>query len=278
MDRNDTIDNKTLCEYFKCSPQGGMRKSNSSNSLVLISNHAKSVYDDRWIGNEFHYTGMGLEGDQDLFFSQNKTLHESNSNKVELHLFEVFKDKEYTYFGEVILSNKPYQEIQTDVNGNLRKVWMFPLRLKEGEIPIISQEQFENLENLKKNKVKKLNHIELEKRARSASKEPGSRTTIIKAYERNESVAEFVKLNADGICQLCEKPAPFENKNSEPYLESHHINWLSRGGEDTIENTVALCPNCHRKMHILDSKYDVDFLLNKANNACLRSACRARKT
>ncbi|MGA2227240.1 MAG: HNH endonuclease, partial [Syntrophobacteraceae bacterium] len=22
-------------------------------------------------------------------------------------------------------------------------------------------------------------------------------------------------------------------------------------GEESIENTVALCPNCHRKMHIL---------------------------
>ncbi|WP_296863638.1 HNH endonuclease [Thermosyntropha sp.] len=29
-----------------------------------------------------------------------------------------------------------------------------------------------------------------------------------------------------------------------------HIEWLSRGGTDTIDNTVALCPNCHRKMHV----------------------------
>lgn len=24
--------------------------------------------------------------------------------------------------------------------------------------------------------------------------------------------------------------------------------WLSNDGEDTIDNTIALCPNCHRKM------------------------------
>jgi len=24
---------------------------------------------------------------------------------------------------------------------------------------------------------------------------------------------------------------------------------LSEGGEDTLENAIALCPNCHRKMH-----------------------------
>ncbi|MEW8959821.1 HNH endonuclease [Neomoorella humiferrea] len=27
-------------------------------------------------------------------------------------------------------------------------------------------------------------------------------------------------------------------------------------GEDTINNTVALCPNCHRRMHVLDLAAD----------------------
>ena len=33
--------------------------------------------------------------------------------------------------------------------------------------------------------------------------------------------------------------------------------WLSQGGQDSIENTVALCPNCHRKMHIINDQADV---------------------
>lgn len=52
--------------------------------------------------------------------------------------------------------------------------------------------------------------------------------------------------------------APFIDAKGEPYLEVHHIIWLSHGGADTIENTVALCPNCHRKMHILQSADDVE--------------------
>ncbi|WP_429628901.1 HNH endonuclease [Tunturiibacter psychrotolerans] len=40
----------------------------------------------------------------------------------------------------------------------------------------------------------------------------------------------------------------------QPYLECHHIVWLARGGDDTIENTVAMCPNCHRRMHVLDDR------------------------
>jgi 5-methylcytosine-specific restriction protein A len=31
-------------------------------------------------------------------------------------------------------------------------------------------------------------------------------------------------------------------------------------GDDTIENTVALCPNCHRKMDVLNDAQDTQFL------------------
>ena len=45
--------------------------------------------------------------------------------------------------------------------------------------------------------------------------------------------------------------APFNDKKGRPFLESHHIRWLSEGGADSIDNVAALCPNCHRKMHEL---------------------------
>ncbi|MFV5483444.1 HNH endonuclease [Acinetobacter towneri] len=48
-----------------------------------------------------------------------------------------------------------------------------------------------------------------------------------------------------------------------PYLETHHIVWLARGGEDTISNTVALCPNCHKRMHLLDLEEDKVKLLSR---------------
>jgi 5-methylcytosine-specific restriction enzyme A len=40
--------------------------------------------------------------------------------------------------------------------------------------------------------------------------------------------------------------------------------WLAKGGEDTIANTVALCPNCHRKMHVLNRKLDKEQLSKRA--------------
>jgi 5-methylcytosine-specific restriction enzyme A len=59
-------------------------------------------------------------------------------------------------------------------------------------------------------------------------------------YERNPIVTEYAKRWANGICQLCEKPSPFVNKNGLPHLHTHHIEWLSRGGEDSIENVAAI--------------------------------------
>ena len=55
-------------------------------------------------------------------------------------------------------------------------------------------------------------------------------------------------------------PAPFKKRNGEPFLEVHHVMWLSEGGSDSIENTVALCPNCHRKVHVRDDKAARDHL------------------
>uniref|UniRef100_UPI003D06D395 HNH endonuclease n=1 Tax=Alcaligenes faecalis TaxID=511 RepID=UPI003D06D395 len=55
---------------------------------------------------------------------------------------------------------------------------------------------------------------------------------------------------ASGSCEACKEPAPFKRKSDgTPYLEVHHRIQLAHGGEDTVENAIALCPNCHRKAH-----------------------------
>ena len=79
-------------------------------------------------------------------------------------------------------------------------------------------------------------------------------------FIRNADIVAQSRNRAHGICQLCEQPAPFIDKNGEPYLEVHHIVWLSRGGSDTLDNTAALCPNCHSRMHHLDKPEDVEKL------------------
>jgi 5-methylcytosine-specific restriction protein A len=87
-----------------------------------------------------------------------------------------------------------------------------------------------------------------------------SRSVTSNVFVRDAFVAEYAKRRANGVCQLCGQKAPFNNKEGIPYLECHHIEWLSEGGSDTIENTVALCPNCHRKMHVLNLPSDKEKL------------------
>ena len=133
--QGDVLNNKQLREIFKCAPQGGMRRSKKTNSLVLISNHTNfggyNPYDDKWKDGVFHYTGMGTVGDQSLAYRQNKTLAESETNGVQLYLFEVHFPQRYEYKGQVVLASEPYQDEQPDSTRKMRKVWIFPLKLKE---------------------------------------------------------------------------------------------------------------------------------------------------
>jgi len=252
--------NNDITKNFLCSAQGGMRRSHKTNTLVLVANHVKSIFDDRWDGDTMYYTGMGLKGDQSLDFMQNKTLTLSNENNVGVHFFEVFSEKVYTYQGQVVLMDKPFQELQDDDAGNSRNVWVFPLKRKDGSIPIIPKIELDKTLERKVRKASALSLDELKSRANKSPNKPGSRVATTTTYQRDPNVVNYTLKRANGVCELCEQPAPFKKKNGDPYLEVHHVVQLANGGEDTIENAVALCPNCHRKMHSLGLKSDIDKL------------------
>lgn len=253
----DVISNSELTEIFKCSTQGGTRRSHQTNSLVIISNHTKAIYEDRWVSDILYYTGMGLEGDQSLDHAQNKTLNECSSNGVTPYLFEVYEPRQYLFRGEVELVGEPFSEIQPDINGQKRSVWVFPLKLVESSAGFkVPADLVTKKQQRKEKQARRLSDEELQKRAKNSRKQPSNRTVATTTYERNVYIAELAKRRAKGICQLCDLTAPVINKKNEPFLESHHIVWLSKGGEDTLENSVALCPNCHRKMHVLNLRAD----------------------
>ena len=71
-----------------------------------------------------------------------------------------------------------------------------------------------------------------------------------KSYVRDPKVVRWVLDRAQGICELCLKPAPFSDAEGEPFLEVHHVVLLADKGPDTVENARGLCPNCHREIHL----------------------------
>lgn len=113
----------------------------------------------------------------------------------------------------------------------------------------------------------RLSETDLRRKATAARAKPKSSAVVRVVYARNPHVAEVAKRRADGKCELCGKPAPFTNAQCQPYLESHHIVWLAHGGHDVPENTVALCPNCHRKMHVVNESKDIRKLKRRAGRA-----------
>lgn len=122
------LKNSDIVAIFKCGNMGGMRRSKTTNTLVIVSDYTKGLYHDKWIGGVLHYIGMGKSGDQDIHWAQNATLAACGNNGVDVHLFEVINAGEYIYCGRIELVDRPYTDIQPGEDGVERKVWVFPIR------------------------------------------------------------------------------------------------------------------------------------------------------
>jgi 5-methylcytosine-specific restriction protein A len=57
-----------------------------------------------------------------------------------------------------------------------------------------------------------------------------------------------------GRCQLCLFDP--QDRYGVRLCHGHHVQWLSRGGEDELENMVLLCPNHHAAVHRDDAPFD----------------------
>lgn len=116
-----------------------------------------------------------------------------------------------------------------------------------------SQLSLGNIENNFRNDVLKSAKItpeERRKRLKAASPKPTKKVVSVVVYDRNPDVVAEVLYRANGHCELCLCLAPFNRKSDgSPYLEVHHKEPLAENGDDTVENAIALCPNCHRKSH-----------------------------
>jgi len=250
------LSNDEVSTAFGVGNAGGMRWSSANNLLVIITDHTKALYDDRWDEDILHYTGMGRIGDQTLT-GQNLRLAEQRVRGVDVHLCEVFQKNEYQYKGRVELAGEVYTESQPGDDGVNRRVYIFPLRIVNGEaISLPTEKDIATVAGQRRRSLRKLSLSKLVQAAIGSQQEkPGVRHAVSIQYQRSEAVALLVKHLANGVCDLCQQDAPFQTGEG-PYLECHHIVRLADSGPDTLENTVALCPNCHRKMHALNRNED----------------------
>ncbi|MCG7893228.1 MAG: HNH endonuclease [Candidatus Thiodiazotropha taylori] len=78
---------------------------------------------------------------------------------------------------------------------------------------------------------------------------PTVKNSTVTHFTRSPEVVNWVLSRAKGICECCDFHAPFNRDDGTPFLEVHHLRRLTDGGSDTITNTIAVCPNCHRELH-----------------------------
>lgn len=99
-------------------------------------------------------------------------------------------------------------------------------------------------------KARKLNHKQRLRRLKKSNPKPKKTIVSQTVFIRNPYVVVEVLERANGVCERCHKKAPFlKDSNQSPYLEVHHIIPLAEGGDDSVENAIGLCPNCHRHAH-----------------------------
>lgn len=266
------LSEKDIHRIFGCQTTFGIRLNKANHAIVIVSDATtKNSYPDYWKDDILYYTGTdagNISGNQTLEGTGNNNgklrdvWFEPVDNKTTLFLFIKYAPNQCTYKGIVELAECPFEEPKK--HDPAHTVWKFPLKLVSSSIQNI-QQGFHHEEHL----ALKSDFSFLHKTVFKLIQNPNTscvnqkRTVTSSYYERNPLISAYVKKRSEGICDLCGCSAPFSTHDGYPYLESHHIIWLSRGGEDVPDNMAALCPNCHKKMHVVNSDNDKHALLLK---------------
>jgi predicted HNH restriction endonuclease len=118
---------------------------------------------------------------------------------------------------------------------------------------LIQKRRKAGLPDLDNVSLSEANIDELRKVAMLAAR-PTAAMKVRKAIYRVRSLAikRYVLKRADGICEGCREPAPFQSVEGGPYLEPHHTTRLADEGPDHPADVIALCPNCHQRAHRAD--------------------------
>lgn len=247
-----------LMVIFGVKYRGSVRKSNAKNLVVIISDRKKG-YNKIDNNNVINY----LAAENNFQYRENKSVLNYRKNNTRLYMFETYGDNQYYFFGEIEFAREPF------FNENNQAI--FPFKLKEKQKTIIDNkvdwipanyEDFWCLQLITKKTIEKAINLPVIKGNAPNNKQKANNISS----DRERSVVAYVKHRASGVCDLCGKNAPFKSKEGVPFLECHHVIQIADGGPDRVYNAVALCPNCHRKMHNLKLGTDKSVLISKIEN------------
>lgn len=166
------------------------------------------------------------------------------------------KHKSMVYSNKMIIKNyleEKMKEKDLIQNSDIKQSYQDNIVEEANQKGLSSSITLEVLNEKFKEEIQKssmLSHESRIKKIRKSSSLPSKTVVTTTVYGRNPHIVVEVLNRANGICENCNKLAPFiRESDGTPYLEVHHIIRLADGGEDSLENTIAVCPNCHRELH-----------------------------
>lgn len=195
-------------------------------------------YADTWDeGGVFHYFGEGQTGHM-RFEAGNAAIRDHAVNEKELHLFEQVKGKDLRYVSEMVCSGFEWKTAP-DKTGASRQAIVFQL-VPATAVPTLELEETPD-------------DSDLAELALAADEDPAehsdSRLSLKRTFARSRALRRYVRARAGGACEGCEQPAPFSAKDGSGYLEAHHTRRRSDSGPGNRRTVIALCPNCHSRVH-----------------------------
>lgn len=208
----------------------------------------KHGYDDYWEDDIFNFFGEGQTEDMQMW-KGNRALRDHRADGKTVHLFRIARKGVVGYEGEATYLGH-HREPSRDRHGDAREAIVFELALDsytpEGSsIPDLRSKQEPARSAMWK--------MELAQLRANASSEPTSsdetKTRVQEVRARSQAVKIYARRRADGVCEGCDSPAPFMDRRGRPFLEVHHIYRLADDGPDDPDSVIALCPNCHRRVH-----------------------------
>lgn len=228
--------------------QGGISTPSKRPMILLFTSDAGKNYgyqDQFRPDGMFLYTGEGQVGNMEMIRG-NAAIRDHEKAGKHLHLFEYVKEAHVRYIGEAQYVGQHIEE-RPDREGSTRSVIIFHLVLLPAVANEIQVPKRSYGSNLKPNR--NLSLAELRKLALLAASEYATKEQLVQnTAVRSEAIRLYALKRSQGVCEGCSVPAPFHGKEG-PFLEVHHLHRLSDGGPDHPANVVALCPNCHRRVH-----------------------------
>ena len=190
-------------------------------------------YEDEFLDDgTFLYTGEGTDGDMEMV-DGNEAIRDHRSKNEDLHLFE---NTDHPWIVNYV-GQFEHVDHKTDTLKDDNDEWRDAIRFRLEPVGGTDVE-------IESGAPSSLPMAELFEKGKesSPSGSGGTTSTNKQSYPRSEIVKEFALRDADGVCQGCEKDAPFLDESGEPFLEVHHLQRRSDGGADDPENVIALCP------------------------------------